>query len=375
MLNSLWMRIVLFFSLISFLLVCCKDHQPIKIGFVGGLSGKMSELAISGRNGAILAVEEINQAGGVNGHPIQLVVRNDWNTPEGALAAVIELHKEKVPVIIGHYISGANIGSFDYINQNKILMISPTVRSTLFSNRDDYFFRIITPLNVQAKMLAEVAVNKKIKTMAVVYEKSNKIYGEEFYRFFAEKYLKMGGKIIFIRSFISGPQSDVFKIAKAAAASNPQGILMLADGIDTAIFMQKLSHLKPDVPVLTGSWCMTNDFIQYGGDSLSRVIIASDYSVDDKSNHDLVSFKEKYKKRFGVNPTFSSSNSYDAVLIIFLMLKTNPHANSEYLRQFLRENKIFHGVQGEIRINDSGDMERKQYLYQVQGDGFQKIEK
>src|SRR5512139_4244843 len=77
--------------LVLVLLSGCGPREPLRIGFIGGLSGRVADLGEAGRNGVQIAIEEINRAGGVKGRQIELLVRDDAQTPEKAIAAVNEL--------------------------------------------------------------------------------------------------------------------------------------------------------------------------------------------------------------------------------------------------------------------------------------------
>ncbi|MFQ3548041.1 MAG: ABC transporter substrate-binding protein, partial [Termitinemataceae bacterium] len=68
---------------LSFLIGSCSP-RPIKVGFIGGLSGFNSDLGIAGRNGATLAIEAINTSGGIRGKKLQLIVKDDQQNPETA---------------------------------------------------------------------------------------------------------------------------------------------------------------------------------------------------------------------------------------------------------------------------------------------------
>jgi branched-chain amino acid transport system substrate-binding protein len=81
------------------------DKNAYKIGFVGGLTGKSSDLGIQGRNSVMLAVEEINSQGGINGRPLQLITKDDKQDPQTALKVDRELIDEGVITIIGHMTS------------------------------------------------------------------------------------------------------------------------------------------------------------------------------------------------------------------------------------------------------------------------------
>src|SRR5210317_936388 len=78
----------------------CKPPEPIRIGFLGGTSGRVADLGIAGRDGAQLAVEICNQAGGVAGRKVQLIIKNDEQSPEVAQRGVRELITDGVLAIV-----------------------------------------------------------------------------------------------------------------------------------------------------------------------------------------------------------------------------------------------------------------------------------
>ncbi|MEW5815083.1 MAG: ABC transporter substrate-binding protein [Spirochaetota bacterium] len=130
------------FILIS-ALYFCTEKNPIKIGFAGGLTGIHSDLGIAGRNGALLAVEEITSAGGIKGRPVVLITKDDQQDPVAALKVDKELIDEGVVAIIGHMTSVMTMSVIPFINKSEILMISPTTSTNELTNIDDYFFRTL----------------------------------------------------------------------------------------------------------------------------------------------------------------------------------------------------------------------------------------
>ena len=68
-------------------LAACAPPEPLRLGFVGGLSGRVADLGIEGRNGAMLAVEQRNKLGGVNGRQVELVVEDDQQNVDAARMA------------------------------------------------------------------------------------------------------------------------------------------------------------------------------------------------------------------------------------------------------------------------------------------------
>ena len=83
------------------LLAACTRSEPIRLGFLGSLTGRSSDLAEAARNGAMLAIEQRNLAGGVHGRTIELTVRDDAENPDVAAKAAAELSASGVKAIIG----------------------------------------------------------------------------------------------------------------------------------------------------------------------------------------------------------------------------------------------------------------------------------
>ena len=166
--------------LVSTAIGCEKKENPIKVGFVGGLTGRLSDLGTTGRNGVILAVEEINSRGGINGRPVELITKDDQQNPEVALRVDRELVDEGVVAIIGHMTSSMSMVAMPFVNKRKVLMISPTTSTNKATGIDDYFIRMMPPNKSETDHLARHAFKVMgLKKMAAIYDLSNRAYTEE----------------------------------------------------------------------------------------------------------------------------------------------------------------------------------------------------
>ncbi len=155
------------------------EKPPVKLGFVGGLTGTLSDFGIAGRNGVILAVAEANKRGGINGRQVVLITRDDKNDPEVARAVDRELIEEGVVAIIGHMTSTMTMAAVPLINSQKIVLISPTASTDDLTGIDDYFFRTRLPTRSETDHISEYLTAKiELKRVAVVYDISNKAFSE-----------------------------------------------------------------------------------------------------------------------------------------------------------------------------------------------------
>ena len=110
---------------------CERRSEPIKIGLSINLSGRGGTAGEHIRDGALLAVDEVNNNGGINGRPLLLLVRDDENSDEGIRKADASLVKEGVVAVIGHSYSSNTVKAYPYITSHNILMITGYTATTI----------------------------------------------------------------------------------------------------------------------------------------------------------------------------------------------------------------------------------------------------
>ncbi len=119
------------------------DRQGIKVGFFGALTGPTATFAISGKNGAMLAVAEINAAGGVLGKPIVLLSEDDRGEAAEAASAVSKLiTRDHVVALIGENASSRTLAAAPIAQSYKVPMISPSSTNVEVTKKGDYVFRV-----------------------------------------------------------------------------------------------------------------------------------------------------------------------------------------------------------------------------------------
>jgi branched-chain amino acid transport system substrate-binding protein len=130
----------------------CQPAPPIKVAFIGGLSGRVSELAIDGRNGAQLAVETLNARPGPR---YELRVHDNGQAVEQGPLAIDAVADEGDAFAIGPMTSVLATNMAPRAAKRHLVLISPTANSDELSGIDDYFFRVIPPAGPGAAQLAE----------------------------------------------------------------------------------------------------------------------------------------------------------------------------------------------------------------------------
>ena len=364
----------LFYTLLlTFLLTACGESSPIIIGFSGQLTGKMSDLGVYGRNGAMLAVERINAMGGINGHPLKLISENDQNTPEGALAADKALVAAGAVAIIGHMTSSQSMAVLPYINAQGIVMVSPTTSTPKLTGKADSFFRTMVENPIQSRELADYARSAlDIDTVLTVAESDNSIYSYTFRDGFIQAFESLGGQIIDNMTYSSSQSANWDPIVDTLITTKPDAILLTCPAQDAVTFVQRIRNSGIKTRILSGAWAYTEKLLNWGGQYAEGIIFVIDYAADNP-NPEYIKFRESYKNRFGNNPNFASAFSYEATLALAKGLeKTN--GSTKGLADAMAPSGLITGVISPFALNEFGDVVRQVFIVTVQEGEFRTVE-
>lgn len=363
---------VLALLLSVFILGGCGEGEPVKIGFVGGLTGRVADLGISGRNGALLAVEARNSAGGIGGRTVELVVRDDGQDPDTAVRVDEELIELGVEAILGHMTSSMSMAAVELADRNGTVLMSPTTTTTYLTGKDDHFFRVVaTTKEYAAKMARYLKSEVGLEAVSVIYDAKNKAYTESWFEDFKEKFTSLGGRIVGVKSFTSGPDVLFFDLAEGSLSPGSDGLVIIASAMDTAMICQQLRKMEKQVHVAAAEWASTERLIDLGGAAVEGIIVSQffDRERDDPVFND---FGKAYRDRFGEEPGFAAVNAYDAASV--LMEAVGRKKDGESLKEAILRIGTFTGVQGPVVINRYGDADRETYITTIREGRFKVLE-
>lgn len=371
-LPELFFMLLAFFFTILFFIPGCSRDEPVKIGFIGGLSGRVADLGISGRNGAILAIEQRNSNGGINGHPVQLITMDDKQDKDTAIQAVTSLLSQNIEAVIGHMTSSMSIATIHLADEQHTIMMSPTTTTPDLKDLDDYFFRVCATTDTYSKEMARYFRNtQKLDKITVIYDLGNKAYTESWINHFSEEFTRLGGEIAQKVTFTSGPEIHFNDITQQALQLETDGIIICSSAIDAAMICQQIRKTNISIQIGTSEWASTEKLIELGGIAVENVV-TSQFFNRFSTDPDYISFHNEFKTRFAQNPGFASVAAYDATNVILDALAQNE--KNRDLKQTILNIGSFHGVQGKITFNKFGDSNRQTYRSIIRDGKFIKAE-
>ena len=346
----------------------CLPAPAIKVGFVGGLSGQVSELAIDARNGAQLAVETLNASGGPR---FELRIHDDRTAVDQAPAVIDAAADEGDAFAIGPMTSMIAKAMAPEAAKRRLVLISPTANSDELSGLDDYFFRVIPPAGPGAEQIAEAAVTRGLKTAAVMAEWRNRTYSEPFASRFGAHFQALGGSAPRLVSYQADQNPDYAAIAADLLWAHPRLVLLVCGAIDASMVSQQLRRLDPHVQIAMSSWAAGVQLLQLGGRAVEGALVLQVLDIDSAAPS-YVAFRRRFVERFGNPPSQAAAFSYDATMMGAEALRRK--ADSQSLRDVLRAPASWPGLQQPLVLDRFGDSVSHFHLSEVRGGRFAMLE-
>jgi len=352
---------------------CSSLKQTTKLGFVGGLSGSGSSLGVDGMFGAILAVENINDQGGINGQMLELILKNDQNDPDKALIVDKEFLNEGINIIIGHMLSCVAINSVPFINESNALMISPTIAKDELSKLDDHFIRVIPSNITQANLLSETIIKLGIANLGIIYSNNNLLFADTFIQTINNSAINSETKIVTKIGFDNVTDFNFSQLVSDLRELNVDGLLIITSGDVVATFAQHFSLLNYSPSVFLPTWAMTNDLITMGGKTVENFYGVNYFHLNSK-NTDYLKFKAAFQSKFGTEPTFSAIMAYESVMLVANAMISSQSSDPIVIKKEIMKGDGYQGLFGDLTIDEFGDAVRSIDLFQIQEGKFEMVQ-
>ena len=345
-------------------ILSCSTPDPYKIGFLGSLTGGVSDISIAARNGVILAIEEINRAGGISGRRLELLIMDDKGDPESAMRSMAYFAGERVVGVVGPVTAEMARVAAPLAELKKMVMISPTANSADFPEQGDFFYRVSPADRSEAQMLAELAFNTRgYRSISILYDLTNREFAENRVRYFTAFIEALGGSIVQATSYTTRDDTDFGLLATQISEDDPDAVYVLASTSDLARICSQLKKQGHDIPVLTNGWSVTPELIRQAGAAVEGMEFFQSYHFDNTAD-DYQTFLGSYENRFHRVPVYGALYGYESAKILLTGLEQLKKKKN--LGQVIREIGVFKGLQGTIALNRQGVAERPLYHRRIE---------
>lgn len=351
---------------------CSEEKKPVRLGLVGGLSGENVDLGQAGRNGALLALEEINRAGGVNGRPVELLIRDDKNRRESAMAAAQELIDEEVTAIVGPFTTTMTEAVRTVTEPQGMLVFSPTASSVRLSGLDDNLFRLCSTTKDQAGFYAEFMAERGLRRISMIASKDNLSFVKSWVDEYKQKFGAYGGKVVQEVWYDSRSVKGFGELVRELLAPEPDAVLFIANAVAVARMAQQLRKVDATTPMFASEWAATQQVIELGGKAVNGLIVLHLFDKFGRGKR-FLRFTEEYRRQFKNDPGFSGIIAYEVVHALGKALKNREQGQS--LKEAILANNPYQGLQQTLVIDEYGDTTRQAHFVVVDGMQFIPVKK
>ena len=295
-----------------------KDSNTIKIGCIGPLSGAVAVYGVEAKDGAELAVAEINAAGGINGKMIQLIAEDDEGDPAKTVSAFKKLTvQDGCKIIVGSLTSGCTKAITDQSQAAKVIQMAPAATAeniTIDANGKTipYVFRacFIDPFQgtVGGKFSAE---NISAKKAAILYDIGND-YSVGLTENYVKEFEAHGGVIVAKESSSTGEKDFNAQITKVKN-QNPD-VVYLPDYYATVALIAKQLRAQGITCPIVGAdgW---DGLTENAGDEVLNGFYSNHYAAD-STDAAVVKYVKNFKAKYNKEPTSFAALGYDSVYMI-----------------------------------------------------------
>jgi len=350
-----YLRFLLFPVIVLFFSSCNQPQEPIKIGLAINLSGRGGEAGEHIRDGALLAVEHVNNSGGINGRLLELLIRDDRNTDDGVKKSDESLINEGVVAIIGHSLSSNTIKSYPFVASNNTLLITAYTAATQLSGQDDLFIRTSVDCDLYGEKTADLLKKKEAQSVAFLMDMTNSAFVLDYANRVKQHY---SGSVTEVQ-FDSRAQADWTQIVKDLLAPKPDAIVLLTEASMTGVALQKLQIAGYLGACIGTVWTHTPGLMRHAGNSAEGLSIIT--FVDPENNRPrYISFSSEIEEKFHKKATARSTRAYEMVMILASALKRSKSISSEDLKNALLAGK-YDTLMGHVQFDQYGDVVRPVY--------------
>jgi len=327
------------------------NRTTIKIGYFGDLTGPTFNFGQSAINGVLMAASEANQAGGINGRQIDVVIEDDKGSPEEAARLTAKLiDQDKVIAIIAGGTSGNSRAAAPKAQVSHIPLISPSSTDPAVTQTGNYIFRACFVDTFQGEVMADFAVKTLKAQKAAILFDFNSPYSKGLTDYFKLSFGKLGGSIVSEQTYTQG-DADFKGQLSTIRSAEPDVIYIPGYYGDVALIVKQARMIGMTQPLLGGDGWDAPELWQLGGDALNGAYISTHYSVDDPSPA-IQTFVDLYKQRYGnLLPDAHAALAYDAGRLLFDALARTGSTEGDKLRDALAQTKNFNGVTGVISMD------------------------
>ena len=348
--------------------------ETIKIGLVTSESGPLCPWGIECKKGVKLAIDSINNKGGIKGKKIELLIEDSASKASQAATAAEKLIAKGAIGILGEQSSGnsAQIAHVAYAKGIPHIMMTATQQDIV--NIGSNIFRTCYSDDYQGNVMAKFSFEELQLRRVALFTDRKLPYSVGLSKGFKKKFEELGGIIVDEQFYESG-QTQFSSQLTNLKAKHPEGLFIAGYYQEVGPIVRQAASLGMKVHKLGGDGWDSSEILTSGGKAVVGAYHSNHYLLTEKRKV-IVDFVKKWKETYSDNPkTFCAGLSYDSALLMIEGLRKSTTLNSDALIKAIAEIENLECVTGTISFkNSEGNAQKRALVVKISEKGriFQK---
>jgi branched-chain amino acid transport system substrate-binding protein len=332
------------------------DKPPVKVGAIFSITGPASFLGAPEEKTAKMLVDKMNQAGGVNGHKIQLIVKDSGGSPEKAISfAKLLIDEEQVLAIIGPSTSGETMAIKNICQEGKTILLSCAAAETIVNPVASYVFKTPQKDSDAVKLIYKDMKDKKISKIGVIA--SNDGFGMAG-KAQLEKLAPDSGITIALSEAYAKDVTDLTDVLTKLKGQGVQAVINWSIVPAQSMVAKNMKQIGLDVPLYQSHGFGNIKYVQAGGEAANgtlfpcgRLLVAEALPDKNPQKKLLMTYKKDYEKLYKEDVSTFGGHGYDAVLLLIEAIKKADSLDHDKVRDALEKLKGVVGTAGIFKMS------------------------
>lgn len=343
--------------------------DTIKIGLNLELSGSVSAYGSAEKEGIQLAVDEINEAGGILGKKIELIEKDNKSENGEATSVAANLtSKDKVVAVIGSATSGATKATIPNMTKAGVPLITPSGTDdsiTLTNGKvQEYVYRACFQDTFQGVILANFAQDNLKADSVIIIGDNSSDYAIGLTDSFKETYK---GTIVKEETFTSGDK-DFQALLTKVKDLDYDAIYIPGYYSEAGLIIKQAREMGIDQPIIGADGFGDEKLIDIAGEkNITDVYYTGHFSVNAPATDKVEPFIEAFKKKYNKQPSAFNALGYDSVYMLKQAMEDKNSADSAEITVGLSELNGFVGVTGEMTMDENHNPEKSAVVLGLTG--------